>query len=236
MMLRSNRGIRRFIAGRVVGAGLSVVVAACGGSDTTSPGTPSIVTVTAGANQSGTVNTALTQVITVLVTDANGRPVSGVPVTFAPNSDAGSVSGAQATTDANGLAQANWTLGTVAGLDSMTVSMGTSSAVITAIATADVASQIAIVSGNSQAAPADSSLGTPLTVKVTDQFGNPVSGVTVNWSSDDGGVLANTTTTTDANGVAQDTLIVGERGTDDVSVAVIVGTQPLTAVFTEQSM
>jgi hypothetical protein len=71
---------------------------------------------------------------------------------------------------------------------------------------------------------------------VTDQFGNPVSGVTVNWSSDDGGVLANTTTVTDANGIAQDSLTLGERGTDDVSVAVIVGTVPLTTIFTEQAM
>ena len=63
-----------------------------------------------------------------------------------------------------------------------------------------------------------------------------MAGVTVNWSSDDGGILASTTTVTDANGVAQDTLTIGERGTDDVSVAVIVGTVPLTAIFTEQAM
>jgi len=236
MMLRSTGGIRRFIAGRVVGLGMSVVVAACGSSNTTSPGTPSIVTVTGGATQSGTVNNQLTQPIVVLVTDADGHPVSGVAVSFAPNANGGTVSSAQATTDAGGLAQVNWKLGTVAGLDSMTITMGTQSAVVTAVATPDVAAQIAIVSGNSQAAPADSSLGTPLTVKVTDQYGNPVSGVTVNWSSDDGGVLASTSTVTDANGLAQDTLTVGERGTDDVSVAVIVGTVPLTAVFTEQSM
>ena len=234
-MLRSIGGIRRFVAGRVVGLGMSAVFAACS-SDTTSPGTPSIITVTGGATQSGTVNADLTQPIVVLVTDADGHPVSGVAVNFAPSTGAGSVSSAQATTDAGGLAQVNWKLGTVAGLDSMTVTMGAQSAVVTAIATADVAAQIVIVSGNGQAAPADSTLGSPLAVKVTDQYGNPVGGVTVNWSSDDGGVLANTTVTTDANGIAQDTLTLGERGTDDVSVSVIVGTLPLTAEFTEQSM
>src|SRR5689334_16543372 len=98
MMLRSTRGIRRFIAGRVVGLGMSAVVAACS-SDTTSPGTPSIVTVTGGATQTGTVNGDLTQPIVVLVTDANGHPVSGVAVTFTPSAGAGSVSAAQATTD-----------------------------------------------------------------------------------------------------------------------------------------
>ena len=227
-MLRSTRGIRRFIAGRVVGLGMSAVVAACS-KDTTAPLVPSLVTVTGGANQSGTVNLELVQPIAALVTDASGHPVSGVAVTFTPNANAGSVSATQATTDQGGLAQVNWKIGTAAGLDSMTVSIGSESAIVTAIGTADVAAQIAIVSGNGQAALADSALAAPLTVKVTDQYGNPVSGVTVNWSSDDGGVLASTTTLTDANGLAQDTLTVGERGTDDVSVSVIVGTLPLSA-------
>lgn len=234
-MLRSTRGIRRFIAGRVVGLGISAVVAACG-SDSTSPLTPSIVTVTGGANQSGTVNTSLTQPIAVLVTDANGHPVSGVSVTFVPNADAGTASATQATTDNGGMAQVNWKLGTVAEIDSMTVTMGTQSVVVTATGTADVASQLTIVSGNSQSALADSVLGAPLTVKVTDQFGNPVAGVTVNWTSDDGGVLGSNTSVTDANGLATDTLTVGETGTDDVSASVIVGTVPLSAIFTEQSM
>jgi len=235
MMLRSIRGVRRFIAGRLVGLGLSAVVAACS-KDTTAPLTPSVIAVTSGATQSGTVNSELTQPIAVLVTDANGHPVSGVAVTFTPNANAGSVSSAQVTTDNGGLAQVTWKLGMVAGLDSMTVSFGSQSAVVTAIGTADVAAQLAIVSGNAQAAPADSTLGSPLTVRVTDQYGNPVAGVTVNWSSDDGGILANTTTVTDADGLAQDTLTLGERGTDDVSVSVIVGTLPLSAIFTEQAM
>ncbi|HEV8214814.1 MAG TPA: Ig-like domain-containing protein [Gemmatimonadaceae bacterium] len=234
-MLRSTRGIRRFIAGRVVGLGVSAVVAACS-NDTTAPLTPSLIAVTGGATQTGTVNTELTQPIAVLVTDADGHPVSGVAVKFAPNANAGTVSATQATTDNGGLAQVKWKIGTIAGLDSMTVSFGSQSAVVTAIGTADVAAQLTIVSGNGQAAPADSALGTPLSVKVTDQYGNAVAGVTVNWSSDDGGILANATTVTDANGIAQDTLILGERGTDDVSVSVIVGTLPLSAIFTEQAM
>jgi len=171
-----------------------------------------------------------------LVTDSDGHPVSGVSVTFAPNANAGSVSATQATTDNGGMAQVNWKIGTLAGLDSMTVTMGSQSVIVTAIGTADVASQLTIVSGNSQSALADSTLGAPLTVKVTDQYGNPVSGVTVNWSSDDGGVLGSNTSVTDANGLAQDTLTLGERGTDDVSVSVIVGTVPLSAIFTEQAM
>jgi adhesin/invasin len=192
--------------------------------------------VTGGATQTGKVNGELPQPIVILVTDANGHPVSGAAVSFAPNANAGSVSAAQATTDGSGLARVNWKLGTVAGLDSMTVTMDAQTAVVTAIATADVATQVLIVAGNSQSAPAGSTLASPLAVKVADQYGNPVSGVTVSWSSDDGGVLANSTSVTDANGIAQDTLILGEPGTDDVSVSVIIGTLPLSAVFTEQAM
>src|SRR4029078_11752676 len=148
MMLRRTRGIRRVSAGRVVGCGFSVCAAACA-RDPTAPLARSLVPVTSGANQSGTVNATLTQPIAVLVTDSNGRPVSGVAVTFTPNTNAGSVSSAQATTDNAGLAQVNWKIGTAAGLDSMTVSIASESAIVTAIGTADGAAQVTVVSGNS---------------------------------------------------------------------------------------
>ena len=65
-----------------------------------------------GESQSATVNAAVTTAPSVLVTDAHGNPVQGVSVTFAVASGGGSVTGATATTGADGVATVGpWTLG-----------------------------------------------------------------------------------------------------------------------------
>ena len=67
----------------------------------------------AGNGQTATVGTAVATTPSVLVTDPNNNPVSGVCVTFAVASGGGSVTGASATTNAAGIATVgSWTLGT----------------------------------------------------------------------------------------------------------------------------
>jgi hypothetical protein len=65
-----------------------------------------------GDNQKGDLRQALPQPIKVLVSDSNGKPVSGIIVKFAAN-NGGSVSLAQSTSGADGIATVNWTLGSV---------------------------------------------------------------------------------------------------------------------------
>ncbi|HTE46056.1 MAG TPA: Ig-like domain-containing protein [Gemmatimonadaceae bacterium] len=225
----------RFIALRAV----FIVVATACDKDSSSPGlAPGAITVTAGAAQTAVVNTALASAIAVLVTDASGNPLAGVSVSFTPSSASGSVSATQVTTDATGTAQVTWTLGTVAGADSLAVSVGTLTP-ITAVATAtpDIAAAIAVVSGNDQSAPAGTTLASPLSVKVTDKYGNAVPNATVSWTVDNNGVLTQATTVTDQNGVAQDVLALGpSAGNEDVVAMILVNSAPVTASFTEDGM
>ena len=74
----------------------------------------------AGNGQTVHVGTPVTLPPSVLVTDANNNPVSGVGVTFAVTGGGGSTTGAGATTNASGIATVgSWTLGTVAGANAL---------------------------------------------------------------------------------------------------------------------
>ena len=63
----------------------------CGGSDLVLPsdGGAAALAATAGAGQNGTAGQALADPIVVKATDAQGQPVSGVRVAFAPDATAG---------------------------------------------------------------------------------------------------------------------------------------------------
>jgi hypothetical protein len=76
-----------------------------------------------GGSTSGTAGHVVSVPPSVIVTDANGNPVAGVAVTFQITSGGGSMTGASQTTDANGIAAAtSWTLGTIAGSNTVTAS------------------------------------------------------------------------------------------------------------------
>src|SRR5205814_7554131 len=69
--------------------------------------------------------------------------------------------------------------------------------------TATAAKTIAVSSGNNQTGVAGSALASSLAVLVTDGSSNPVSGITVNWSSITGGGSAGSpTSVTNVSGLA----------------------------------
>lgn len=78
---------------------------------------------------------------------------------------------------------------------------------------------LAIVSGDGQGGPAGSVLALPLVVRVTDEFGNAVSGATINWASIAGGaVVSPASSTTDSLGRASASASLGATpGTAAVS-------------------
>jgi hypothetical protein len=144
---------------------------------------PANLVVVSGNNQTAPVNAALPQSLLVQVTDQGGNPIAGVSVIFSAPS--GTLTGTPATTDSNGEAAVNYTTGTAAGAVTITASVNSLNAPITANVTAGAAATLTISGGNNQAGTAGTTLPQALTVVATDQYGNPVPSVAVNF--DDGG-------------------------------------------------
>ncbi len=159
----------------------------------------------AGNSQTATVGTTLLVAYSVIVRDQNNNPVQGVVVNWAVTSGGGSVSLPTSTSDASGIASVTRTLGTTAGSQtaqaSVTGLIG-SPVNFTATATAGPATQLAYVSGNNQTAMIGQNLAQSLVVVAKDQYGNVTSGVTVSWTTLDGGMLSPTSTTTNTQGQA----------------------------------
>ena len=91
---------------------------ACSGGDNNQvqPGpVPSQIAATGGAQQSGAPGSALPLPLSVLVTDASGNPVAGVEVTWSVLTGGGTVSPASSTTNSDGVATTQYTLGPAEG-------------------------------------------------------------------------------------------------------------------------
>src|SRR5690606_16908952 len=164
-----------------------------------------------GDGQTATVGQPLPQPLVVEVVDSYGNPIAGTSVNWSIGPVGGNVTPSSGTTDANGRAQAVWTLGTKAGEPRLTVMAGQSAVtVFTAAALAGPPTAVSAESGNEQAAPAGSELAQPLVVKVADAHGNGVAGITVQWEVTAGGGSVNpATSVTDAEGLASTRLTLG---------------------------
>lgn len=94
---------------------------------------------------------------------------------------------------------------------------------------------IAIRGGNAQSAAPTVTLGTPLTVAVTDASGEPVSGTRVHWDAAPGtGTITPAVATTDRNGIATGTWQLGTVAGNARATAQVSGVAPVifTAVIT----
>ncbi|HEU0052706.1 MAG TPA: invasin domain 3-containing protein, partial [Longimicrobium sp.] len=190
-------------------AGLDSLTATAGAlstvfTATATAGAPANIAKSAGDGQTATVNTAVPTAPAVLITDANGNPVSGVSVTFTPATGDGSVTGSPATTNASGIATVgSWTLGTAAGADSLTATAGALSTVFTATGTAGPPANIIKNAGDAQTDTVGKDVAIAPQVKITDSFGNPVFGVSVAFAvATGGGAVTGTPATTDSAGLA----------------------------------
>ena len=98
-------------------------------------GPPALLVKVSGDQQSGVVGTLLAAPLVVRVTDTFGNPVAGSTITFGPTSGDGSVFPTQTTSDSNGTAATEWTLGASLGSQSVGTSTETG-AMVTFTATA----------------------------------------------------------------------------------------------------
>jgi adhesin/invasin len=99
----------------------------------TATGAPPVIVKNAGDGVTAAAGASVA--VQVKVTDSNGVALSGRTVTFSVASGGGSVSSATVTTDVNGLATVSWTLGAVAGANTLTASAGGTSVTFTATGT-----------------------------------------------------------------------------------------------------
>ena len=95
------------------------------------PTTTVTVTKSAGDNQQGIAGQALAAPVEVLVQDADGNPVGGVSVSFAPTGGGGTAIPVRATTDSQGKARSQVYLGTGA-IQTFTAYTGSATVTFTA--------------------------------------------------------------------------------------------------------
>jgi alpha-tubulin suppressor-like RCC1 family protein len=134
----------------------------------TSPARASRISVVSGNNQSGGVTTALSQPISVRVTDRFNNPTSGSVVTFT-TADGGTITPASTTSNAQGIASAAWVLGPGIGTQRAIARVDTASVTITATATGGAAVSGVIVLPTTPIVAGDS---VQLQFRSRDQFGN----------------------------------------------------------------
>jgi hypothetical protein len=160
------------------------------------------LTLVSGGKQTGTVGTTLPLPIIVKAKNSSGQVVAGAPITFA-DGGLGSFSPNPAITGSNGQASTNFTLPTVPKVITITASDGSISVILTAKSVVGPATSFTIVSGNNQSGHPNTKLSKNLVVSVKDQYGNPISGLTVTFTDNGaGGIFSTTTPVTGTTGQA----------------------------------
>ncbi|MFZ3340315.1 MAG: Ig-like domain-containing protein [Terriglobales bacterium] len=186
-----------------------------------------------GGKQTGAAGTVLPAPLNAEVKDANGNPVPGITVNFSSN-QGGSLNPVSVVTNSNGLASTFFTLPTKAVKATVTASSSNlKNALFVEFSVAGAAASVVVDGGNNQSAPAGAMLPQPLTVLVTDQYGNPVSGASVTFSDGGaGGTFGTNPALTDSKGIATQTYTLPSvAGTVTITATVTGVSNP--AVFTE---
>ena len=118
------------------------------------------------------VGTPLDSLVRLSVTGTDSRPLAGAKVTWTAG-DGGTISSAQTTTDGNGIASVRWTLGTVAGLQSLTAQVaGLSPVIFDAKAVPDRAAHVRLSTDIVRITLLGDTV--QFTTSVTDKYGNAI--------------------------------------------------------------
>jgi invasin-like protein/filamin/ABP280 repeat protein/Big-like domain-containing protein len=202
-------------------------------------GAPAAMEAAAGGGQSAAVATAVAVPPAVLVRDADGNPLAGIPVTFRVTGGGGRLTGATPVTGADGVAAVGgWTLGQKAGANALAATLSgldVSGSPVTFTASATPGAVDAGHSGVS-ASPAaitasSGSSRSTITVTARDAFDNPVPGATVTLSATgDGNALTQPVQPTGSDGVATGFLSAPTPG--DRVVSATIGGTPIAATAT----
>ena len=199
-------------------AGAVAAATACGSDSSPSgPGTPStpgtsattgisIATDSASALQVATVGTVVH--VSVHLKNSDGTPAVNQSVNWTVELGGGTVATASSTTNATGAATMDWTIGKTAGSNTLTATIVGASSQMLATGTAGPLTSLIKVSKDSQVVVSNASVA--LVVQAGDQFGNPIAGVAVSWTTT-GGTFIPSTTTSGASGNATITFTAGDK-------------------------
>jgi hypothetical protein len=228
----------RAAAALLCGAVLAVACDSPTQSD--APAVPARLDVVSGDLQTAEVGTELPQPLVVKVTSAKGKPVAGQIVNFRVVSGGGSVFAGTAQTNADGMAQERWTLGTVSRdtqrVEVRAVDPATGQPLVfgtfRAVGRAGPPAGISPVGSAARAGSAGAALGEALQARVTDRFGNPVPAAAVVWTvRSGGGSVTPGTATADSLGIAGAVWTLGPR-LDSVQVVEAAATVAVKTAFT----
>ena len=156
-----------------------------------------------------TPSTPLTDSIRVVALNKVGGPAANVAIQFSVTSGGGTIAVTKVTTDANGRAATQWTLGPNPGANSATATaVDDQGAPVTWVnpnlITFSVTSStpLSIVSGNQQSGTLLSNLPVAPSVKLVDASGKPRQGIPVTFVASDGGQVTFPIVSTGSDGVA----------------------------------
>lgn len=147
------------------------------------------------------VGTELAPAPRITVTDRFGNPVPDAPVALEVS---GGEVPATVQTDSLGVATlSGWILGTASGDYTLTLTAGTATTTLTAIATPGPPAALELASGGGQSAVAGGTVPSPIRFQLSDRFGNGVPGVGVSFVvAAGGGTLRAASAETDVSGQA----------------------------------
>ena len=215
-----------------------VGVTACGGGSDLQPVVPTNIEPASGNGQSGVVGAPLADPLSVRASDAAGNAASGVTVTWLVLEGGGAISPGASTTNSDGVASAEFTLGMAEGqqrAEAEVSGLAGSPVVFTAHGFIQplVPAVIEAVGGNVQNAAPGEPLPDSLSARVSDAGGAAVPGVTVNWSVlTGGGSVSPTSTTTNSSGTASTQFTLGPTEGEQQVQAEVSGLSGSPLVFT----
>ncbi|MGH7650277.1 MAG: leishmanolysin-related zinc metalloendopeptidase [Gemmatimonadaceae bacterium] len=164
------------------------------------PGAASRLVAVSSTHLAGTVGQPVSAPVVVRVTDGFDNGVAAISLGIATSG--GGTAPPTVSSDASGAATISaWTLGTVKGVNTLTVSLGTTTISFAANAAAAALQSFNIVSGNNQSAFAGTAPAQPVVLAPVDQYGNTLDGQVATFSvAQGGGSLAAPTASSSADG------------------------------------
>jgi Big-like domain-containing protein len=199
-------------------------------TETASSNVVATLALTSGGKQTGTVGTTLPLPIVFTAKNSSGKVVSGASVSFSDGGTGGTFTPNPAITNTKGQASTSYTLPTVAkAVITVTASDGGVSASTQEKSIAGAATSFTILQGNNQSANTNTALPKKLIVLLTDQFNNPVGGVTVTFTDNGaGGTFSSTSVVSGSNGQASVSYTTGPTPGSITITASALSLPPLT--------